>query len=167
LTSYIEIPVSGDIDALLSAIGGIGARAKIRTGGVTPDAFPSARAVIDFIVACQRARVPFKATAGLHHPLRGQYRLSYEPNSPKGMMYGYLNVFLAAALLDAGEDPDVALAALEDSDPGSFAFADDAIQWKGRRLSRRQLLNARRFAISFGSCSFREPIDELAQLTRG
>lgn len=166
LTSYIEVPVLGDIDALVSAIARIGARAKIRTGGVTPEAFPSARAVIDFIVACRRAGVPFKATAGLHHPLRGEYRLTYEPNSPRGTMYGYLNVFLAAALLDIGAERDVAATALEESDPDSFAFSDDAIEWRGRRLTRQQLAHSRKFAISFGSCSFREPIDELAQLTR-
>lgn len=165
-TSYIEIPLSGDVNTLVSAIGRIGARAKIRTGGVTPEAFPSAVAVIDFIVACRRAGVPFKATAGLHHPLRGEYRLTYETTSPKGMMYGYLNVFLAAALVDGGEDRNVALAALEENDPDSFVFGDGAIEWRGRSFTRQQLVQSREFAISFGSCSFREPIDELAQLTR-
>jgi hypothetical protein len=166
LTSYFEIPVSGNIDALVEAIGAARRRAKIRTGGVTPDAFPRAEAVIDFIVACRRAGVPFKATAGLHHPLRGEYRLTYEPDSPKWMMYGYLNVFLAAALLHAGESEATAVQVLEECEPAAIGVGDDAIAWRDKSVSTAQIQAAREFAISFGSCSFREPIDELAALTR-
>jgi len=166
LTAYFEIPVSGNVSELVAAIGSAGSRAKIRTGGVTADAFPAAEAVIDFITACRRSGVAFKATAALHHPLRGQYRLSYEPDSPTWMMYGYLNVFLAAALLHAGEPAETALQALEESDPASLVFGNDAIEWRDRRLTTAQIRASREFAISFGSCSFREPIDELAALTR-
>jgi hypothetical protein len=166
-TAYFEIPHKGDVAALLEAIARTGSRAKIRTGGVTPDAFPTPTEIIDFIVACRREGVAFKATAGLHHPLRGEYRLTYEPDSPKGTMYGFLNVFLAAALIHAGESDDVALAALEEGDPNTFSFADDAVIWRGKRLDRRAIESSRsEFAISFGSCSFREPVDELDSLTR-
>jgi hypothetical protein len=165
-TAYFEIPVPGDISTLVAAIASAGARAKIRTGGITPEAFPRSEAVIDFIAACQRAAVPFKATAGLHHPLRGEYRLTYEPDSPKWVMYGYLNVFIAATLLYAGEREGVALELLEENDPAAFGFEDDAIVWRDKRVTTEDILASRsRFAISFGSCSFREPIDELAHLT--
>jgi hypothetical protein len=166
VTAYFEVPASGNVEALIAAIASAGRRAKIRTGGVTPEAFPPADAVIDFIAACHRARVPFKATAGLHHPLRGEYRLTYEAASRKWMMYGYLNVFLAAALLNAGESEAVATDALEECDPGSFAFGDDAIVWRDKTVTTAQIQASREFAISFGSCSFREPIDELAAITR-
>jgi hypothetical protein len=166
-TAYFEIPVPGDISALVGTIANARTRAKIRTGGVTPEAFPRSEAVIDFMAACQRHGVAFKATAGLHHPLRGDYRLTYEPDSPKGTMYGYLNVFLAATLLYAGEKELTALDVLEESDPTTFGFDDGGIVWRGRRVSTDTILASRsRFAISFGSCSFREPIDELAHLTR-
>ncbi|MGZ3333625.1 MAG: hypothetical protein ACXU9O_16035, partial [Gemmatimonadaceae bacterium] len=99
--------------------------------------------------------------------VRGEYRLTYEPGSPKAMMYGYLNLFVAAALLYTGESEDTALAALEDDDPTAFSFSDDAIQWREERIALEQIVNFRsRFGISFGSCSFREPVDELASLTR-
>jgi hypothetical protein len=123
--------------------------------------------VVDFMVACQHEAVPFKATAGLHHPIRGEYRLTYEPGSPRGMMYGFLNVFIAAALLHVGESEETALTALEETDQSAFTFAENDIQWRGKRISADQILASRsEFAISFGSCSFREPVDELADLTR-
>ena len=166
-TSYFEIPIKGDVSPLVEALARMGSRAKIRTGGVTPEAFPPAQEIIDFITACRRGGVPFKATAGLHHPIRGSYRLTYEPDSPTGKMYGFLNVFMAAALVYAGESEDTALAALEEEDPSAFSFPDDAIVWRGKRIDAEQIQASRaEFAISFGSCSFREPVDELESLAR-
>jgi hypothetical protein len=165
LTSYFEIPTNGDVSPLVKALAGAGSRAKIRTGGVTPEAFPPAEEIIDFISACRREGVPFKATAGLHHPVRGTYRLTYEPDAPTGKMYGYLNVFLAAALVYAGEPDDTALALLQEEDPLAFSFTDDAILWRDKRIDVDQIHASRAdFAISFGSCSFREPVDEIESL---
>jgi len=167
-TAYFEIPISGDVSPLVKKIAQAGARAKVRTGGVTPGAFPPAGAVVDFMVACRREAVPFKATAGLHHAVRSEYRLTYEPESPKWMMYGFVNVFIAAAMLYSGENEETALAVLEEADPSAFRFEDDAIEWRGKRITTQQILASRaEFAISFGSCSFREPVDELAHLARG
>ncbi len=166
-TAYFEIPITVDVSPLVKMMAKVGARAKVRTGGVTPEAFPPAEAIIDFMVACQREVVPFKATAGLHHAVRGEYRLTYEPESPKRMMYGFLNVFIAAGLLYSGENEETALAVLEETDPSAFRFEDDAIECRGKRITREQLLASRaEFAISFGSCSFREPVDELTHLAR-
>ena len=167
VTAYFEIPITHDVSSLVKAIARVGARAKVRTGGVTPEAFPAAEAVIDFIAVCRREAVPFKATAGLHHPVRGEYRLTYESGSRTGVMYGFLNVFVAAALVYAGESEDTALSALQESDASAFTFSDDAIQWRDKRVGLEQILASRsEFAISFGSCSFREPVEELADLTR-
>lgn len=167
LIAYFEIPHKNDVTSLLKAIARAGSRAKIRTGGVTPDKFPPAGEIIDFIVACQREGVAFKATAGLHHPLRGEYRLTYEDDSPTGTMYGFLNVFIAAALVHAGEGADTALAALQENDPAAFSFSGDAIVWREKQIGLRQIAASRaELAISFGSCSFREPVDELESLTR-
>lgn len=164
-TTYFEIPTKGDVSPLVKAICQAGARAKIRTGGVTPESIPPAAEVIDFIVACRRESVPFKATAGLHHPIRGSYRLTYQPDSPVGTMYGFLNVFVASALVYAGESEAAASGALAETDKSAFAFEDDAVVWRGKRIQAEQIEESRReFAISFGSCSFREPIDELKPL---
>ena len=166
-TPYFEIPIEDDVSRFVKAIARAGARAKIRTGGVTPESIPPAADIVKFIAACRREGVPFKATAGLHHPIRGTYKLTYEPDSPVGTMYGFLNVFVASALVYAGESEETAVAALEETDRQAFAFEDDAIVWRDKRLPAELIEAARRdFAISFGSCSFREPIDELRPLSR-
>ena len=164
-TAYFEIPITGDVSPLVKSIARVQSRAKVRTGGVTPDAFPPANEIVDFIAACRRETVPFKATAGLHHPIRATYRLTYEPESPSGTMYGFLNVFMAAALIHGGASSESALQLMGEEDPSAFSFTDDAITWRGKRIGAEQIQASRaELAISFGSCSFREPVDEIASL---
>ena len=166
ITPYFEIPIRGDVSPLVKAIARAGARAKVRTGGVTPESIPRAQEIIEFIAACRREAVAFKATAGLHHPIRGAYKLTYERDSPVGTMYGFVNVFVASVLIYQGESEGTAIAALEESDRNAFAFQDDAIFWRDKCITTEEIETSRQnFAISFGSCSFREPIDELTSLT--
>jgi hypothetical protein len=165
LQAYVEIPVSRDPAPLVAAIGGAGGRAKVRTGGVTPDAFPPASDLVRFIRACLTAGVPFKATAGLHHPLRAEYRLTYEPDNPRGPMFGFLNLFLATAYLADGLETRLAETLLEERDAGSIRWDDSGVEWRGRRLGLDALARAReRGIVSFGSCSFTEPIGDLESL---
>ena len=162
---FVEIPISGDVRSLVQAIGAAGAFAKVRTGGTTAEAFPSSADVARFLSACVSEGVPFKATAGLHHPVRGEYPLTYAPDSARGTMFGFLNVFLAAALLQSGENEEVAREALDERNAGAIRFDTRELRWNGRALSMDQLAASRNGAIrSFGSCSFREPIDELESL---
>ncbi|MEX2325390.1 MAG: hypothetical protein WD553_01255, partial [Gemmatimonadaceae bacterium] len=140
---------------------GAGARAKIRMGGVTADAFPAPDDVVAFLAACAERRLAFKATAGLHHAVRAEYPLTYESGSQRVTMYGFLNVFLAAAALLAGAKADEARAILLESDLSAFRFDDGGVTWRERRLSTEALARSRELATSFGSCSFREPVDEL------
>jgi hypothetical protein len=165
LAVFVEVPVANDPAPLVAAIGRAGVHAKIRTGGVTADAFPSAPDVVRFMRCCIDADVAFKATAGLHHPLRAEYRLTYASDAPRGTMYGYLNVFLAAAFLAHGMSEDEARLVLEERDAAAFAWSDRDVAWRGRRLSADALASTRqRVATSFGSCSFREPVDDLRGL---
>lgn len=162
---FVEVPLSVDLAPLLAAVRGIGAFAKMRTGGVTSDAFPAARDVARFLRACADAGVAFKATAGLHHPLRGEYRLTYEPASPRGTMFGYLNVFLAAAQARDGAPVDVLVQTLEGCRHAMLGITDEEIRWEGGRATTKSLAAMReQFALSFGSCSFREPLDDLGTL---
>jgi hypothetical protein len=165
VVAYFEIPWSIPVSSrteCIRALADSGRRAKIRMGGETADKFPASESVIEFINLCAAARVPFKATAGLHHPLRSVHRLTYEPESPSAMMHGFLNVFLAAAFLRAGMEAGVALRLLDEQSERAFQFDSDGVAWRQHRLGRQEIAAARRdFAISFGSCSFLEPIEDL------
>jgi hypothetical protein len=164
LAGYFEVPLS-NCEACVTALAGCGRCAKIRTGGETGDKFPSPDSVIEFIRLCAAASVPFKATAGLHHPLRSVQRLTHQPESPSVIMHGFLNVFLAAAFLRAGMESEVAVQLLEEQSPLAFQFELDGVGWRQHRLSRHEIAATRRgFAVSFGSCSFAEPIDDLRAL---
>ena len=165
VTLYYEIPVEANPAPLISSIAGAGARAKIRTGGISAEAFPQATDVIRFMAECTRASVPYKATAGLHHAIKGRYRLTYEPNSLSAMMFGFLNVFVAGGFLATGMREDDALRALEERSPDAFQIDEDGISWRGYRLDPGQLRKFRETnTISFGSCSFLEPVEELKDL---
>jgi hypothetical protein len=154
-TVYVEIT---DVD-LIEHISVHGLRAKIRTGGVTTDAFPSSSDIAHFLRKCATWGVAFKATAGLHHPVRCVRALTYEPSAPTGTMHGFVNVFMAAAILPRAE------AILEDDDAGAFAFDDDTASWRGHAVLTEDLARLRDgFAISFGSCSFEEPVLDLKEL---
>ena len=165
LERYVEIPLEQEITPLLEAVKRQGAFAKVRTGGVTPDAFPSAGALADFILACARLELPFKATAGLHHPLRGTQRLTYEADAGSATMFGFLNVFLAAAMAGAGAHRDAVIRLLDERDATAFSFDTRELRWRDFALTAEQLGRTRaQLARSFGSCSFREPVSDLATL---
>ena len=163
LQVYFEIPIerSGELLATIAQTSG---RAKVRTGGVTAEAFPSARSLIGFIEACVRARVPFKATAGLHHPLRAEYPYTYDPDSLRGPMFGFLNLFLATALIRNGSESRLASRILEENSRAALTVDEQSITWDSHRLDLPALHRARESMVSFGSCSFTEPLAELRAL---
>ena len=162
---FLEIPSASDPGPLLACIGRVGAGAKIRTGGVVPEAIPSCADVARFLLACAEARVRFKATAGLHHALRSAHALTYEANGPTGMMHGFLNVFLAAALAHAGGGAADTVALVGETARDAIRFDDAGATWRSHHLRTEQLRDVRaHFAIAFGSCSFREPIEDLVAL---
>jgi hypothetical protein len=164
ISVFFEVPPDLGL-TVLPAIRTTGAHAKIRTGGVTADMFPTPRTVAGFIQQCASCGVAFKATAGLHHPLRCTKPLTYEANAPVGVMHGFLNVFLAAALVLNGASVAVLNHTLENQDARAFDFSDDGVRFSDWFLTTGQLETARRtFAVSFGSCSFEEPLADLREL---
>jgi hypothetical protein len=165
LTAFVEVPLDEDLDGLLATLKRRGARAKIRTGGVVPDAIPDPADVARFIAACAAAGVPWKATAGLHHPVRAEQALGYEPASPRAVMHGFLNVFAAAAFARTGATPADLDAVLREQQASAFRFDDAGLAWRRLRASTRELAATRHdFAGSFGSCSFAEPVADLRAL---
>ncbi len=156
-TLAVEMPAEfpGPLERLA---GRPGMRAKIRTGGLTVEAFPSVDWMASFLDRAATLRVPFKATAGLHHPMRGEYALTYEAGSARAAMHGFLNVFLAAAGAWFGQPETVLRRILAETDGGEFRFTDGFVRCCGVSLSNAQVEESQRsFALSFGSCSLEEP----------
>ena len=132
---------------------------KLRTGGVTADAFPTSEKIARALVTAARHQLPIKFTAGLHHPVR-QFR-----EEVRAKMHGFLNVLGAAVLAAEHQwDADQALMMLENEDPRSFSFTDDFFAWRDWKIDARRLQDRRKFVRSFGSCSFDEPRDDLRAL---
>ena len=132
---------------------------KLRTGGVTADAFPTSAQIARALLKAGMHQLAIKFTAGLHHPMR-QFR-----GEVKTKMHGFLNV-LGAAVLAAEHQWDVnqTMIMLEDEDPKSFSFADAFFAWRDWKIDTERLKSRRRFVKSFGSCSFDEPRDDLRAL---
>ena len=132
---------------------------KLRTGGVTADAFPTSAQIARALVTPATHQLPIKFTAGLHHPVR-QYR-----DEVKTKMHGFLNV-LGAAVLAAEHRWDARQASmmLDDENVDSFSFTDDFFAWREWKIDVQRLQYRRRFVASFGSCSFDEPRDDLRAL---
>jgi hypothetical protein len=162
---FHEVPLDERMEARLDAILRAGAAAKVRTGGIEARAFPPAERLARFIEGCAERRVPFKATAGLHHPVRGRYALTYELDSARCEMFGFLEVALVAVLLwhrriDARE-----AAALLGGRASSVEPSENALVWAGHRVDAEEIAATRRsFFRSFGSCSFEEPVTDLIRL---
>src|SRR5262245_61679291 len=132
---------------------------KLRTGGVTADAFPTSSQIASALAAAATHQLPIKFTAGLHHPVR-QFR-----DEVKTKMHGFLNVLGAAVLAAEHQwDADQAVLMLEDEDPRSFSFTNEFFAWRDWKINTSPLQYRRKFVRSFGSCSFDEPRDDLRAL---
>jgi hypothetical protein len=165
LDVYVEVSPGADADRWLERVATRGLRAKVRTGGVTADAFPTPASLAAFLAAAVAHGVVFKATAGLHHAVRGDYRLTYDHGAARAPMYGYLNVLLAAAALRAGRPVATAEALLQQSDPSALTFTADSVHWGSEAFPQTILRDTRaHHLVSFGSCSFREPVEEFDAL---
>src|SRR6266403_4882911 len=132
---------------------------KLRTGGVTADAFPTSAQIASALVTPATHQLPIKFTAGLHHPIR-QFR-----EEVKTKMHGFLNV-LGAAVLTAENQWTAHQTSimLEDENADSFSFTDEFFAWREWKISVERLQYRRKFVASFGSCSFDEPREDLHAL---
>ncbi len=133
--------------------------AKLRCGGQSPGAVPDAAAVAAFIWEANRLDVPFKATAGLHHAVRGA-------GGGGAAGHGFLNVIGAAVLARArGLDRATVEAVVSEREPGRFELGERRFAWAGIGADAAEIGDARaRFVHSFGSCSLEEPLDDLRAL---
>lgn len=165
IQAYFEVDPELDLHRPLDAVAACGAFAKLRTGGVTPAAFPTATGVLRFFRACDERRLAAKATAGLHHAVTGSYPLTYDAISQSARMYGFVNMCAAAALVRTGSADQDLLAVLAESSPAAFRFSDHGMEWRHHRLSNADLAATRQTLFrSFGTCSLQEPIDDVKRM---
>jgi len=163
LPSYIELPRNERWSALLP--GALAAMkrhrlsAKLRCGGLTAASFPSLEDAALFLRAAAEEGVAFKATAGLHHPIRGY-------NETSGfVMHGFLNLLTASALAYKGAPEETLIAALQDEDAEDFVLEPEGLRWRQTALDENALRQTRAAGFrSYGRCSFKEPVDDLSAL---
>ena len=162
LPIYVEVPSDaherGLLEGAMRALARARLRAKLRCGGIVAQAFPSPGAVADFVGAAARERVGFKATAGLHHPVR------HVDAATGFVQHGFLNLLAAAAFA-----PRVAANVLSEivaeEDPSAFSFSETTFAWREERASLEAIAATRADAFAgYGSCSFVEPVDDLTAL---
>jgi hypothetical protein len=135
---YVELPLDDGVEDRVAVLAERGFRAKVRCGG---ERVPTAAELWRFLAACRDSEVPFKATAGLHHPLAAEGR------------HGFLNVLAACAFGD------------EDALAGRVELDADGLRWHGRRAGAVELERVRRESlVAIGSCSFFEPVADLREL---
>src|SRR5690606_12943723 len=140
---YLELPHHGDGGAGLDAVQAAGARAKVRCGGLTPEAVPRPAWLAAVLVGCAARGLPLKATAGLHQPY-------HRAGGPDGVRHGFVNLLAAAAAAAGGATVVDVTAILTDEAPAAAALT-----------SRVQ--GARRLLASIGTCSIDEPLAALAE----
>ncbi len=151
VAAFIELPrVPGWRDAL-SLIAARGRGAKLRTGGLVADAFPTEREVADFIKACVAEGATFKCTAGLHHAVR------HTDETTGFEHHGFLNILLATYEAVRGASVPELIEVLAERDPAEL------VDWV-HTLDARTAQTCRKYFVSFGSCSFTEPVDDLTGL---
>jgi hypothetical protein len=134
--------------------------AKARSGGLEASAFPSSEKLAGFMHECMNLNLMFKLTAGLHHAIR---RHDPELNT---MTHGFLNVLSATAIADENELTRKEMAMMiEETDPKAFTFTQDAVTWGEWEAGLEAIEDARGLFVSYGSCSVREPVEDLQALS--
>jgi len=133
---------------------------KLRCGGVKAHMFPSVEEIAFALNTARENNVALKATAGLHHPIR------HYADSVQTRMHGFFNVFGGGMLVYAHDlDEDKLIEVLKEEDPEQFSFSKKGFRWKNFSVSGDEIKWLRKTAlISFGSCSFDEPREDLQQL---
>lgn len=162
---HLEIPHGDDPGSALARLAAVrtatGRRlgAKVRTGGAVAAAFPSPEWVADVLLAAADHRLPVKATAGLHHPVR-----HHDP-ATGFTRHGFLNLLAAAALAAAGAGREEVVGAMAETDPAAFALTAGGLSWRGHHVGPDALAALRQDGfVGYGSCSIEEPAGDLTAL---
>ena len=169
LRPFYELPFVTDWEVLfpptVEAVAEIGqldqpAGIKLRTGGIKAELFPTIQQLATAIIVCRDAGIPLKATAGLHHPIR------HFDETIGTKMHGFFNLFGAGILGQVHHlDAPTLVEILVEETPTAFTFSEAGFGWRDFWATTAQIEACRqnRF-ISYGSCSFIEPRQDLQAL---
>ena len=148
-----------DLDRMMGAVRRHAMGAKVRCGGLEAQAFPQPEELAAFLCAAGRHGVSYKATAGLHHPVRHlDARTGF-------VMHGFLNLLFASVFAQQGASEDELCECLRCEDSGQFRFDAGGLEWNARTASIAQIEQTRRAGfVAYGSCSFAEPVEDLQRL---
>ncbi len=150
-TAFAEIPAAQLNSDAVHALSEHRYLAKLRTGGVTAEAFPDEPTLARCLILLADQRLAFKCTAGLHHAVR------HRAADTGFEHHGFLNVLLAVvAALEGSDVPDVA-GVLADQDANRVARGVS-------ELTPDAAAGARSLFTSFGTCSTDEPVTDLVTL---
>ncbi|HKD89387.1 MAG TPA: hypothetical protein VKB62_12735 [Streptosporangiaceae bacterium] len=149
--AFIEIPARQMTADVARAVADRRYRAKVRTGGTTPEAFPDEPTLAACVATLVAERLPFKCTAGLHHAVRHSATDTGFEN------HGFLNVLLAVAAALTSEAIEEVTTELADS-------AASRVAAKVSELDADTVVAVRELFTSFGTCSTDEPISDLVTL---
>lgn len=162
---FLEVPRHDSIPTTVRAIAAVvnevlrQGGAKLRCGGLSVEDFPSTDEVAGFIVSCTDHDLPFKTTAGLHHPIR-----HYDENLG-AMRHGFVNLLTAAVAAREGAGVPTIEAIIADTEPGSFELSFAGVVWQGERIGSNAIGETRSHGfVAFGSCEFDQPVEDLAGL---
>lgn len=171
VTPFLEIPNAAPLPTTLESIAEVRHEAtergrcrppgaKIRSGGASQELFPPPDRVASFIHRCARLGIPFKATAGLHHPFR------HVDPATGFVQHGFVNLVGGAVLAWAHNlDPKKLEDVVSDRNPASFSLTAEGFTWQNRSASESEIAATREnLFTSYGSCSFAEPVEDLTAL---
>lgn len=124
---------------------------KYRTGGTTPEAFPSIDQLVAVVMAAAAAEAPMKFTAGLHHAAR------FTAADTGFEHHGFLNLLVAVEAARRGAAEPTLAALLGERDAGRLAAT--VTSW-----TEDQFSGVRSAFVSFGCCGVQDPVNDLVAL---
>jgi len=165
IVAFLEVDRSGSIQEqvanaaeALHARGQIGG-VKLRCGGAAATMFPTTQEVADFILAATVHRLPFKATAGLHQPIR------HLDASIDAWGHGFVNLLIAAGAAAGGESTTTVEEIVAETDPDAFSIRPAFATWRDVSIPGNAMRRMRRDGfVAYGTSDFNEPIEALANL---
>ena len=163
---FVEVsqgpPVGDQIRTVANALRDLGrvGGVKIRCGGIDASLFPDPETVASFIVEATNAKLPFKATAGLHQPIR------HYDEELNVWHHGFVNLLVAAAGAEAGHGIETVSAVIAETDVEAFAISAAFITWRDISIPGPAVRRVRTSGfVAYGSCDFFEPVEALATLS--